>query len=109
MNLPVKTTWEMRSLNTHLFPGARLLHSSPEEPELKSGDILVITFSDMIRTSAEVIAAEAKIARIKVDGYQTEHGTTIISKTWFMRRIDPVQGSACYSIMGRAYESSSLV
>jgi hypothetical protein len=99
----------MRSLNTHLYPGARLLHSSTEEPELKSGDILVITFSDKIRTSAEVIAAEEKIARIKVNGYQTQHGTAIVSKTWFMRRIDPTQGSAYYVIIGRAYKDASLV
>lgn len=105
----LKTIWEMRSLNTHLYPGARLLHTLPGEPEIKPGDILAITFSDMIRANAEVIAAEARIASIKVDDYRTQNGTIIVSKTWFMRRADKVRGSTCYSIMGRVYDGSALV
>jgi hypothetical protein len=61
----------MRSLNTHLYSGARLLHSVPGDLKLKPGDILMITFSDMNRASAEVTGSGEDIARISVDGYRT--------------------------------------
>jgi hypothetical protein len=101
--LPRERTWDMRSPNTHLYPGARLVHSAPGQPKLKPGDILMITFSDWVRVSAEVIGSEAEIARIGVDGYRTKSGAAIAPKNWFIRRSDPVRGSACYSVIGRAY------
>jgi hypothetical protein len=93
----------MRSLNTHLYPGARLLHSELGEPEFKPGDVLTITFSDTIQTNAEVIGAAKDLARISVGGYRTKRGATIVSKNWFIRKVAPVIGFACYSVIGRAY------
>jgi hypothetical protein len=93
----------MRSLNTHLYPGARLLHSQPVKSELKPGDALSITFSDTVQTNAEVIGAEENLAKISVDGYRTRRGATIVPKQWFIRKVAPVGGFVCYSVIGRAY------
>jgi hypothetical protein len=93
----------MLSLNTHLYPGARMMHSERCEGGFKSGDILAITFSDAIRTNAEVIGAEEDVARISVDSYRTKRGATIVSKNWFIRRVVPAGGSVYYSVIGRAY------
>lgn len=98
-----KRTWDMRSPNTHLYPGARLVHRVPGEAKLKAGDTLAITFSDLVRVNAEVIGSEADIARIGVDGYCTKGGAAIAPKTWFIRRCELVAGSACYAVIGRAY------
>ena len=93
----------MRCTNTHLYPGARLVYARPGEPKLRAGDLLSITFSDAIRTRAEVVGSEAEIARVAVDDYRTKSGAPIEPKTWFIRRIEPVAGSACYAVIGRAY------
>jgi hypothetical protein len=95
----------MRSLNTHLYPGARLLPSQPAEPEFKPGDILTITFSDTVQAKAEVIGTSENIARISVAGYRTKRGAAIVSKTWFIRKVVPIRGSVCYLVVGRAFSS----
>jgi hypothetical protein len=101
--LPSKRSWEMRSLNTHLYQGARLLHSEPGDLEFKPGDVLTITFSDTIQTNAEVIGAAEDLAKVSVDSYRTRRGATIVSKKWFIRKVAPVGRSVCYSVIGRAY------
>jgi len=64
---------------------------------------MTITFSDKIQTNAEVIGSAEDLAKISVDGYQTRRGATIASKNWFIRKVAPVGGSVCYSVIGRAY------
>jgi len=101
--LPRKRIWEMFTLNTHLYPGARLSHSQTSELEFKEGDVLTITFSDTIQTRAEVVGASENVARIKVAGYRTRKGATIAAKSWFIRKVVTAHGSAIYSVIGRAY------
>lgn len=90
--------WQMRALHTHLYPGARLLHSRTTEPEMQPGDLLLIVFADMSYTYAYVMAADGNQARIKVDGYRTQRGTHIGTKIWMVQRIDPVHDSLCYRV-----------
>lgn len=90
-------------MSTHLYPGARLAYSQMGEPEFEPGDVLEITFSDTMRTTAKVIGATEDIARIGVAGYRTRRGAVIVSKNWFIRKAGMTQGSAWYSVIGRAY------
>lgn len=96
----------MRALHTHLYPGARLLYSRTTEMgstelELEPGDILLIEFTDMSTTLADVITANGIRAWIKVDGYRTRRGTQIGTKIWMIQLIDPVHDSVCYLVTGQ--------
>src|SRR5512143_237276 len=99
--------WEMRTLHTHLYPGARLLHrvtSNPQAPApgLQTGDVLFIEFADMSMTCADVMKVAENQIWLKVDGYRTKHGTRIAVKTWVIQAADPLHDSPSYRVSGRA-------
>jgi hypothetical protein len=93
--------WIMRTLSSHLYPGALLLYRRTTEAEIRPGDILHIEFADMSLTNADVVAADGDQLMIRVEGYRTLYGTKIDTKVWMIQHAQPVHDSLCYRVTGR--------